>query len=124
MSKKNKKTDFSETLKNYDTSNEWSFNGGKNCFTKELSTVKRLQSGVFRVKEEWLTSGTVPCFFPVNIHSDNICFEDYSEDIKNIVKNIDIFWDSSDKFNKIKILQKLGILLYGPPGTEKERELY
>ena len=86
LSKKNKKTDFSETLKNYDTSNEWSFNGGKNCFTKELSTVKRLQSGVFRVKEEWLTSGTVPCFFPVNIHSDNICFEDYSEDIKNTIK--------------------------------------
>lgn len=114
-----KKTDFNETLKGYETSNEWSFNGGKNCFTKELSTVKKLQPAVYRVKDEWLGSGTVPVFSPVNIHSDNISFEDYSDEVKNIIKNIEVFWGSIEKFKKFKILQKLGILFYGSPGTGK-----
>jgi SpoVK/Ycf46/Vps4 family AAA+-type ATPase len=42
--------------------------------------------------------------------------DDVSE---KILKEIDVFWKSTDKFRSFGLVQKRGILLYGPPGAGK-----
>lgn len=113
------KTNFSESLKGYTSTNEWAFDPSKNCFYRSLCTFKKLNTRVYRLKDQWIRSECMATFTPVNIHSDNICFEDYTDEVKEVIQDIDTFWSSLAKFNKFKLLQKLGIMFYGPPGTGK-----
>jgi len=57
-------------------------------------------------------------FFRQTLNTDNLLrFEDSKVD--KILKEIDTFWDSRDKFETYGFLQKRGIILYGPQGSGK-----
>lgn len=94
------------------TLTQWEENDGS--FRGIGKTRKEIPPGLYRI-----SISQQGLFFDKKNTSTNdlIRFEDSSVD--EIMKEIDIFWKSRDKYKKFDVQYKRGILMHGPPGSGK-----
>lgn len=93
---------------------QWSSSDNK-VFLPSQRTTKRLSSGIYEIHQ----SQNVGTYFQ-KIEADLtglVSFAGSNADI--VVSEIQKFWTREQKFRKVKLPFKRGILLYGPPGSGK-----
>lgn len=88
---------------------------GNNCFSPTSKTVKKLDSGLYYIKQT--NSGRV--FFQKNeLNTDELV--EIEDSISNqVVNEVEKFWRIKDKFKTYGFLHRRGYLLYGPQGSGK-----
>lgn len=91
----------------------WSSNDGLAYFSVS-DTSEKLPPDFYELK----ISNMGPYFYRLNFTTEDLVqFED--ETIDKVVKEIDIFWNNKERFEKFGFAHRRGILLYGPPGAGK-----
>ncbi len=100
---------------------QWNHDELKDNYTPlgELNVKSKLESGYYDLNVDMFGNFH---FVKNNIRLDGLV--DFGKGVSDIItKEINLFWDSEEKFRKInksiKILYKRGILMYGPPGCGK-----
>lgn len=79
------------------------------------SITKALPSGMYKIVEEY---GLGLCFSPVEVKSDQI-IDLPGLPTKYIIDQIEQFWAGQDIYDRLHLLHKRGLLLYGEPGGGK-----
>jgi len=76
-----------------------------------------LAPGLYKMRMVRLESGWTPGFEPTAVSNDEPL--EIDESVKNILKEIDDFFERRSAFKKIGFSHKRGYLLHGPPGCGK-----
>lgn len=93
---------------------QWSSGDGTQFFPAG-ETRKELSPGVYSIGMDY-NRGTY--FRREAVHSDDLVFfEEAEADL--VIREITAFWEAEEKYVQFGMLQKRGILLYGPPGSGK-----
>lgn len=100
-----------ENLSKY---NQWSISSG-NKFSPAMPTVEKLPSGFYEISQD----SHIGIFFEKKKLNTDELFELPSDELKDIIDDIEKFWQRADIYKKYGFLHKRGILLYGDPGTGK-----
>ena len=94
--------------------NQWAIHHGGR-FTPTMPTTTTLEPGFYELG----TDSQMGIFFErKNVNTDDL-FQLPSEELKDIIKDIETFWKRSDKYEEYGFLHKRGILMYGDPGAGK-----
>jgi len=104
----------SKFVKNFDYKHiQWSSCDGSS-FLPTFTTTNSIPPGYYEVRDT--QEGLY--FHKINVNTAEII--ELPESIcKNIMKEIQTFWEREDIFKKFNLTFKRGIILYGPPGTGK-----
>ena len=87
--------------------------GGK--FTPTLSTTKELESGFYEIGYD---SNIGIYMEKKEVNADEL-YHLPSNELTDIIEDIEKFWNRKDKFKQYNFIHKRGILLYGQPGCGK-----
>jgi SpoVK/Ycf46/Vps4 family AAA+-type ATPase len=79
-------------------------------------TVRRIPSGLYEIK--WNSAMQTHTLVKQPMHLDEL-YELPSEEIKNILDDIESFWERRSIYRDYNFVHKRGILLYGDPGCGK-----
>ena len=94
--------------------NQWAIHHGGR-FTPTMPTTTTLEPGFYELG----TDPQMGIFFErKNVNTDDL-FQLPSEELEDIIKDIETFWKRSDKYEEYGFLHKRGILMYGDPGAGK-----
>lgn len=94
--------------------NQWSISSG-NKYIPAMPTVDRLPAGFYEINQD-VQLGVL---FEKKILNTDELFELPSDELRDIIEDIEKFWQRSDIYKRYGFLHKRGILLYGDPGTGK-----
>lgn len=94
--------------------NQWAMHHGEK-FTPTMPTTESLEPGFY---ELGLDSQIGVFFEKKNVNTDDL-FQLPSEELQDIIKDIETFWKRADKYKEYGFLHKRGILMYGDPGAGK-----
>ncbi len=96
------------------TYNQWAIHsGGK--FTPTMPTIESLESGFYELG----VSTEIGVYFEKKVVNTDELFQLPSEELQDIIKDIETFWKRADKYEEYGFLHKRGILMYGDPGAGK-----
>jgi SpoVK/Ycf46/Vps4 family AAA+-type ATPase len=93
----------------------WSISKGGE-FAPSFSTVDQVPAGLYELG--WNASLSTHVIKKVPVNTDEL-YELPSEEIKNILEDIDQFWTRREIYKQYNFIHKRGILLYGEPGCGK-----
>lgn len=94
--------------------NQWALrDNGK--FTPGYPTVSQLPAGFYEIKYEHNIGNHMVL---KSVNSDEL-YELPSEEIGDIIEDIQKFWKNADRYTQYNFVHKRGILLYGDPGAGK-----
>jgi len=96
------------------TTRGWTITDSGN-YKFNASITKALPSGMYKIVEEYNFG---MCFSPVEVKSDQI-IDLPGLPTKYIIEQMDNFWAGQDVYDKLHLLHKRGLLLYGEPGGGK-----
>jgi AAA+ superfamily predicted ATPase len=95
--------------------NQWSFQGNGTYIPSYL-TINNIPPGYYELGYD--NSRGCPFFKSQNTNSDEL-YTLPTKEIKSIISDLETFWNSKEKYDKLKIIYKRGILLWGDPGCGK-----
>lgn len=94
--------------------NQWAVHqGGK--YTPTMPTVTQLPAGFYELGID----NQIGIYYEKRKVDTDELFELPSDELQDIIQDIENFWERSDKYQEYGFLHKRGILLYGDPGAGK-----
>ena len=94
--------------------NQWAVHqGGK--YTPTMPTVTQLPAGFYELGID----NQIGIYYEKRKVDTDELFELPSDELQDIIQDIENFWERSDKYEEYGFLHKRGILLYGEPGAGK-----
>ena len=96
------------------TTRGWTITDAGN-YKFNASITKAIPSGMYKIVEEY-NAGL--CFSPVEVKSDQI-IDLPGLPTKYIIDQMENFWSGQEVYEKLRLLHKRGLLLYGEPGGGK-----
>jgi len=94
--------------------NQWAVHtGGK--YTPTMPTVQQVPAGFYELGMD----NKIGIFFEKRKVDTDELFELPSDELQDIIQDIENFWERSNKYQEYGFLHKRGILLYGEPGAGK-----
>ena len=94
--------------------NQWAVHqGGK--YTPTMPTVAQLPAGFYELGID----NQIGIYYEKRKVDTDELFELPSDELQDIIQDIENFWERSDKYQEYGFLHKRGILLYGDPGAGK-----
>lgn len=92
---------------------QWSI-GADDTYFPTYYTQQQLPSGFYEIRD----SQQGPFFKQKKVSTDEL-YSLPSEELMDVINDIEVFWDRRDEYKKYNFIHKRGILLYGRPGTGK-----
>jgi SpoVK/Ycf46/Vps4 family AAA+-type ATPase len=93
----------------------WSISKGDE-FAPSFSTIPKVPAGLYEIG--WNPSLSTHVLKKLPVNTDEL-YELPSNEIKNILEDIEQFWTRRDTYRQYNFVHKRGILLYGEPGCGK-----
>ena len=94
--------------------NQWAVHhGGK--YTPTMPTVKQIPAGFYELGLD----NQIGIYYEKRKVDTDELFELPSDELQDIIQDIENFWERSDRYKEYGFLHKRGILLYGDPGAGK-----
>ena len=94
--------------------NQWAVHhGGK--YTPTMPTVKQIPAGFYELGLD----NQIGIYYEKRKVDTDELFELPSDELQDIIQDIENFWERSDRYKEYAFLHKRGILLYGDPGAGK-----
>ena len=93
----------------------WGRTGNKFFYSAFEENLYTLKPGIYKID---INDNGMYYAEEINLNSDTLITFDNNL-ITSILQDINNFWNQTDHFNDLHILQKRGIMLEGPPGTGK-----
>ena len=85
-------------------------------YVPAFPTIEQVPSGLYEIK--WNSSLQTHALVRQPMNIDEL-YELPSDEIKNILEDIESFWERRETYRKYNFVHKRGILLYGDPGCGK-----
>lgn len=93
----------------------WSISKGDE-FAPSFSTVDKVPAGLYEIG--WNSNLSTHVLKKLPVNTDEL-YELPSDEIKNILEDIEQFWTRREVYRQYNFIHKRGILLYGDPGCGK-----
>ena len=94
--------------------NQWAVHTGGR-YTPTMPTVQQVPAGFYELGMD----NQIGIFFEKRKVDTDELFELPSDELQDIIQDIENFWERSNKYQEYGFLHKRGILLYGEPGAGK-----
>jgi SpoVK/Ycf46/Vps4 family AAA+-type ATPase len=94
--------------------NQWAVHTGGR-YTPTMPTVQQIPAGFYELGMD----NQIGIFFEKRKVDTDELFELPSDELQDIIQDIENFWERSNKYQEYGFLHKRGILLYGEPGAGK-----
>jgi predicted ATPase len=102
-------------LNNFNKIHQWSLNSDGDVFTMSGKTCHELPSGLYKINSD---ESANLYFCQMKMLTDEL-IKLPDTDGEKVIKSIQSFWSSKEKFKAKGQLFKRGVLLWGPPGSGK-----